>query len=232
MPVAPGPALPVSITLHSRAGTRSVRGWSLLRGSSSSPGPQVAKHAGGLCWCPGRGDRWTQNRVQGMGDCCCLPSHELHCLLSPGLSSLGITLPMHMLPGEPYLAGPGLSLDTGHRQMLPFAGPRQEGHELQPVCRLQSSWAQVCHLLEEGPNGKAVSAVAPAAAVCCMQQHAPLCPASSTLHSQGCVPLEARSGEELTKCSVPDGSAGRHLMQQTEAHEYPLSFYLLCHQIP
>lgn len=87
----------------------------------------------------GGGDRWTQNGAQGMGDCCCSPSHEAHCLLSAGLSSLGIAFPVHMPLGQLHRAGPGLSLGTGHRQMLPFAGPRQEGHELQPECHLQSS---------------------------------------------------------------------------------------------
>lgn len=105
---------------------------------SWSPGGQT-------CWChvlvprPVAEETWTQNGAQGMGDCCCSPSRELHCLLSAELSSLGITLPMHTPLGELHLAGPGLSLGTGHGQMLPFAGPRQEGCELQPACHLQSS---------------------------------------------------------------------------------------------
>ena len=71
-------------------------------------------------------------------------------------------------------------------------------------------------------------AVTPAAAVCCTQQHMPPCLASSTSHSQGCVPFEAQSGEELTNCSAPEGSAGRPLTQQTEAHEYPPSSSPCC----
>jgi len=139
VPAVPGPALPMSITLCARAGTRSTWGGSTLQGHSSS-GPQVAKHAGGMCWCPGLWQRrQTQNRARGMSGCCCSPSHELHCLLSAGLSSLGITLPTQTLLGELHLAGPGLSLGSGHGQMLPFVGPSQEGRELQPVCHLQSS---------------------------------------------------------------------------------------------
>lgn len=220
---APGPVLPTFFTLRSHAGTRSARGWSTVQSSSWSPGGQT-------CWWHMLVPRPMVEETDGpkteprawVTAAAHLPMRLIACcqLGSVPLGSLFLCTCRWVSCTVLGQVSPWVQ-DTGRCYRLLAQGKRDMSCSQSAICSPPRAW--VCHLLEERADGKVVRAVTPAAAVCCVQQHAPPCLASSSLHSQGHVPFEAWSREELMNCSVPERGAGRLLTQQTEAHEYPLS---------
>ena len=153
---APGPVLPASITLCSRTGTRSARGRSTFRSSSSSPGPQAAKRAGVMCWCPGLWQRRHGPKTEPRAWVTAAVHLPVSCIACCQLSSvrLGSLFPCIRRWVNRTLLGqvsPWVQ-DTGRCYHLLAQGKRDVSCSQCAIC--SPPRAQVCHLLEEGADGE------------------------------------------------------------------------------